>query len=79
MDHGKIIEVVFIKFTPNLIIQMIHKQILIRAWNSAIFTFSFSSHPKKSRKKKTDKQQIIHEDDAALLDPNSNGTGNGLM
>ncbi|XP_078318077.1 uncharacterized protein LOC111118347 isoform X2 [Crassostrea virginica] len=30
------------------------------------------SHPKKSRKKKTDKQQIIHEDDAALLDPNSN-------
>lgn len=35
--------------------------------------FSFSGHPKKSKRKKTsDKQPIVHEDDAALLDPGSN-------
>lgn len=33
----------------------------------------FSGHPKKSKRKKTsDKQPIVHEDDAALLDPGSN-------
>lgn len=33
----------------------------------------FSGRPKKSKRKKTsDKQQIVHDDDAALLEPESN-------